>query len=322
MKQAIIVGNCGQDGRILFDRLSHDGYALLGIGRESLATCGTPFQGVLNILDAPAISAAVRQFQPDEVYYLAAYHHSSEDKSLANTRDLFARSHDVHVVGLLNFLEAIRTEQPRARLVYAASSHVFGDPATPTQDENTPLRPLCVYGITKTTGIHVCRMYRQSHGVGASAAILYNHESPYRRADFLSQRIVRGAVAIQQGQAQELVLGDLSARVDWGYAPDYVDAMVRILALPEASDFLVATGEPHTVAELAATAFAALGLDWRAHVREDPTLLARRRMELVGNSRLLREQTSWRPSVTFETMIGILLRAEQERCRTTPPAEK
>jgi GDPmannose 4,6-dehydratase len=217
-----------------------------------------------------------------------------------------------HVDGLVNVLEAMRLEAPKCRLFYAASSHCFGSqPAAPVQDESTPLNPDNVYGVSKTAGVHACRLYRNDHGVFASAGILFNHESPYRRAEFVTSKIVRAAIDISRGKRDLLVLGDLSARTDWGWAPDYVDAMTRILALDQPDDFVIATGEPHTVGEFAQLAFAAVGLDWREHVEENPGIITKRKLGLVGNPAKLNAATGWSPTVTFEEMIRKLLEHQQ-----------
>jgi GDPmannose 4,6-dehydratase len=249
----------------------------------------------------------VRKTQPATIYYLAAYHHSAEDPLLGDVATLFRRSFEVHVTGLIHFLEAMRTRSPATRLFYAASSHIFGQPDAPTQSEQTPCAPQCPYGITKAAGLHACRYYRRTHNLFASVGILYNHESPYRREAFVSQKIIRAAVAIAAGKQERIVLGDLSARIDWGWAPDFVDAMTRVLALPKADDFVIATGQSHSVQEFAQIALESLGLDWRNHVVEDPSLLTKQRRSLVGDSSKLREATGWEPSVSFRQMVELLL---------------
>jgi len=300
MKRATIVGAHGQDGRLLTGRLREAGYEVAAIGRDDW--------NVTNRLEAERIIGRER---PDELYYLAAHHNSSEDNLGDDTAALFEASFDVQVTGLVNLLEATRKTSPATKLFYAASSHVFSPATGGFQDENTPLNPQCVYGITKTAGIHCCRFYRRVHGVHASVGIMYNHESPFRAEKFVSQKIVRGALRIAEGRQESLLLGDLSAAIDWGYAPDYVDAMTRIVALPEADDFVIATGEAHTVQEFVELAFTLVGLEWNKYVREDPSLIARRKKNLTGNSSRLRAATGWRPSVTFPEMVEILLNAQR-----------
>jgi GDPmannose 4,6-dehydratase len=294
MSRALVIGSEGQDGRILSERLRAEGCEIVGIGR------GT------DLLGREAMLGLIADNRPDEIYYLAAVHHSAEERASVGGRDLYVESHRVHVEGVLNVLEAVRLRHPGARLFYAASCLVFGEPATSIQDESTPLAPVCVYGITKTTGIHCCRLYRGGAGVHASSGILYNHESPLRRPEFASQKIVRGALDIRQGRASTLVLGDLSAVNDWGWAEDTVDAMIRIVRSDRPDDFVVATGAGHTVADFVEAVFARAGLDWKRHVKEDRSMIARKRPPLIGDASRLRQRTGWRPSVAFEEMAGRL----------------
>jgi GDPmannose 4,6-dehydratase len=316
MDRAMIIGHSGQDGTLLFERLEREGRQVLGMGRTGIRhnlQPGTGYDRPVDILDRAAVENTVRSFAADAIFYLAAYHHSAEDPAAADSADLYLRSHDIHVRGLLNVLEAAKRHVPRTRIFYAASSHCFGQPAGPLQDETTPLRPYSPYGITKTTGVQLCRMYREDSGVRASVGFLYNHESPLRKPNFLSSRIVRHAVAISRRRGGKLVLGDLSARVDWGYAPDYVDAMIRILQLDSADDFVIATKESHSVEEFVATAFSHLGIDWRRHVEVQPARVVKRVVELVGDNAKLRAATGWSPSISFQGMIRTLVDAELQR---------
>ena len=226
----------------------------------------------------------MRRSNPDEIYYLAAFHHSTEDVVELSAAELLRCSFNVHVHGLLNVLQAIEECCPRVRLFYAASSHVFGKSGSEWQNEETPLLPNSAYAISKAAGLQCCQSYRRRQGIFAATGILFNHESPLRKPSFLSQKIVRGALQAQRDPSFRLVLGDLETRVDWGYAPDYVDAMFRILQLPEADDFVVASGEMHTVREFAHEAFGALGLDWRRHVVTDARLLNKISHSLRGDS--------------------------------------
>ncbi len=245
----------------------------------------------------------------DNIYYLAAHQHSSQDSARPDHWDLFKKSQEVHVEGLFHFLEAIRTLSPTTRLFYAASSLVFGAPARDPQDESTPLNPTCIYGITKACGVNLCRHFRQTHRVFASAGILFNHESPLRERKYVIPKIIQTAVSIARGSDEKLQLGDLGARIDWGYAPDYVDAMHRILSLDHPDDFVIASGETHSVQEVVEAAFSHLNLDWRAHVVESPGILTRRRSSLRGDPSKLHQQTGWRPSVDFPTLISRLVEA-------------
>jgi len=297
---AVIVGGYGQDGRLLGEQLERAGCSVVPLGRNDV-----------DLQDREQIVALLRRHQPGEIYYLAAHHHSSQDATGVDDAALFRSSFDVNVTGLVNFLEAVRAHSPRTRIFYAASSHIFGSSESSLQNEQTPFAPNGVYGITKTAGVHACRYYRQAHGVFVSAGILYNHESRYRAPNFVSQKIVRAVQEIAAGRRQRLVLGDLSVRIDWGYAPDYVDAMRRILALPSADDFVIATGESHSVQEFVETAFEAVGLVWREHVTVDPGQILRQYPGLTGDASKLRAATGWQPSVSFRKMVRILLEASR-----------
>ena len=323
VRTALIIGSEGQDGRILFDRLGAEGDRVIGVGRATVRSANTEGAALperVDVLDPAQANSLIRDLRPDEVYYLAAYHHSSEDPAAqATLPELIRRSMDVHVNGLCNVLEALRLHAPHGRLFYAASSHVFGeDPPGPQQDERTPLNPANAYAITKVAGMHACRLYRRQHGLFASVGILFNHESALRRPGFLTRRIVEGVLDVRDGKADALTVGDPAAQVDWGYAPDTVDAMVRILRVaPQPDEFVVATGEAHTVSQFADVAFRAAGVDPAGRVRQDPNLIAKARPSrspLVGNAAKLRTATGWRPGVTFEEMVALLVR-DADRAR-------
>lgn len=311
MTRTIIVGSAGQDGRLLFGRLFREKQPVAGIERNGVRVVENESMRPVNILDRAQVDAAVQAFKPTRIYYLAAVHRSSEQHA-GDPHRHFERSFAVQVTGLLHFLDAMRRHAADARLFYAASSHVFGRPAGKMQDESTPMNPVCVYGITKAAGAQLCRHYRDEHDVHASVGILYNHESPLRQPQFVSQKIVRAARAIRDGSDAKLILGDLDARIDWGYAPDYVDAMVRVLEQDEPDDYVVATGEAHSVREFADIAFDEAGLDWREHVRQDSLLLTKERRELVGDASRLRQRTGWQPSISFETMVRQLVNSQEQ----------
>jgi GDPmannose 4,6-dehydratase len=324
MRSALIIGAGGQDGRLLARLLLDRGYAVLGWTRTE-PTATPPCEcTVTDILQTAAVDAELRRFQPDEIYYLAAFHHSTEDTIEESGAEL-RRSFNVHVLGLLNVLQAMEECCQRARLFYAASSHVFGAPVAEWQNEKTPMLPNSAYGISKAAGIRCCQFYRRENGIFAATGILFNHESPLRKPSFLSQKIVRGALQARHDPTYKLVLGDLEAKIDCGYAPDYVDAMFRILQLAEASDFVVASGEIHTVCEFAQVAFGALGLDWRRHVETDARLLNRVSHPLRGDSSKLRTATGWSPTVGFAEMVaGLVHEAEKtvKICGGMSTAEK
>ncbi len=308
MSNAIIVGSEGQDGRLLFDRLVGDDWNVIGIGRQSIRDSSGRESGRIDIRDQAAVFDLVSIASPDAVFYLPAVHQSSEGAQAQDDAALLRRSWEVHVSGLVHFLEAI-ANPGNGSLFYASSSLVFGDPDRTPQNEATPIRPGNIYAITKAAGMNLCRYYRTHRRVRASSGILFNHESPLRGQSFVSQKIARGVAAIRAGHQRQLVLGNLEAEVDWGYAPDYVDAMVRISALPVGDDYVIATGKAHTVQEFAAIAFAHAGLEWRDHVVEDGNLLTGKYHSRVGDARRLRDATGWKPSVTFADMVRRLVDA-------------
>ncbi|HUQ20776.1 MAG TPA: GDP-mannose 4,6-dehydratase, partial [Gemmatimonadaceae bacterium] len=174
--------------------------------------------------------------------------------------------------------------------------------------------------ISKAAGVHTSKFYREAHHVRASVGFLYNHESPLRGPSFVSQRIASGAAAIAAGLQQTLTIGDLSARTDWGYAPDFVDAMIRIARRPDADDYIIATGEAHTVEEFVEAAFARVGLDWRDHVTEDRSLLTRTSPARIGNPTHLKTSTGWEPTVTFKELVEILVDAAVQSLTKTNSA--
>jgi GDPmannose 4,6-dehydratase len=306
LKTALVIGCNGQDGSYLVEYLTARDYTVRGVDRSATDIS-------VDIESKSQVTSLLRSLQPDEVYYLAAFHHSSEELPLGD-HELIQQSFEVNTLALNNFLHGMVTEVPSSRLFYAASSHVFGDPAESVQDENTPLNPVDAYGISKTAGLYLCRYYRNQRNAYCSVGILYNHESPRRSAAFISRKVVRAAVRISRRVQQELVVGDLDAMVDWGYAPDYVDAMWRILQLDQPDDFVIASGVLHSVRDLVRTAFESVGLDWTAHVRVDPHLARKRRATfLQGNSARLEHRTGWRPATPFREVILEMVRAEMQQ---------
>ena len=308
MKRALIVGSGGQDGSLLFeDRAKSCAVVGLDVGSvRTHAVEGAP-PGPVDIHDPSAVNALVARFAPDEIYYLAARHHSSEERP--DDASELRETTRVNFLALVNVLDAVRGHAPACRVFYAGSSHMFGAPASPRQDESTPFSPKNPYAITKVAGAHACALYRERHGMHVSVGILYNHESPLRGERFVSQRIARGAKRAAREPGFKLAIGSLSSVVDWGYAPDYVNAMTRIVGEATPGDYVVATGVPHTVSDFVEIAFRAAGLDWRAHVEENAGIVRSAPGALVGDASKLRARTGWAPSVTFEEMVGILVAA-------------
>jgi len=310
MKKAVIVGFEGQDGKILKDALLEKRYSIVGVGKKSVFSTQYDM-GVdkIDILSFEQVSSLIRDFKPDEVYYLAAFHHSSEDRIVDEVTH-FKRSFEVNTLGLFFFLESIRLHNPKTKIFYAASSHVFGDASEATQDEFSQINPISIYGISKSTSLFLCRYYRRQHSIFACVGILYNHESKYRKESFLSKKVTLGVWNIKRGNQTELSLGDLEAVVDWGYAPDYVNAFMKILNSKTPDDYVIATGEGHTVKEFVKYAFEYLGLDWKEYVKVNENLIQKDRRCLIGNAEKLRTKTDWRTTVDFEGLVKKLLEDE------------
>ncbi len=304
----IVIGSAGQDGRILTEQLAAAGESCLGITRTGVLSSGIEWSDAIDVGSYGSVERLIRETSPDRVYYLAAYHHSSEQvrpEPLA----LYRESQRVNTDGVLHVLEAVRQHAPEARVFYASSSHVFGRPSAAPQTETSPFAPESFYGISKAAGARLCQLYRRTHGVFASVGIFYNHESPYRKKDFVSQKIVTAAREVKHGRRARLGLRSLRAEVDWGYAPDYMRAARMILDHESPDDFVVATGRLCRVQDFVALAFAYFGLDWRDYVEEDPLAPFQSGPPLVGSAAKLMEQTGWQPEVGFEQMVEILCAA-------------
>lgn len=307
---ALVIGAAGQDGHYLCASLERDGYAVTRVTRHGASGAGGTIPGDM-VADPHFLKRLVAEGGFREAYYLAAHHHSAETLGVQDGA-LLQRSIGVHAVGFGHVLEAVRVASPTTRVFYAASSHLFGEPVESPQSEDTPFSPVCIYGMTKLLAVHAARFYRRSHGVHVGVGILYNHESPRRSPRFLSRKVTQAAFAIAQGRAEPLVLGNLDAVVDWGYAGDYVEAMRAMVGLPEPADFVIASGRAHRVRDFVAEAFSAVGLDWQQHVRVDPTILGKSQVSVprVGDPSRLRAATGWSARTSLPELVRIMLAAE------------
>jgi len=321
--RAIVTGVGGQDGSYLAELLLERGYEVVGIVRrldteyENLAAVRDRLELVqADLLHQDALVAVLRAHRPREVYNLA-----SPSFVPMSWREPVATA-EFAAVGVTSLLEAVRAVDPAIRVYQASSSEIFGEPVEVPQTEATPLAPVTPYGVAKAYGHFIVGSYRRRYGLHASCGILYNHESPRRPVDFLPSKVAHAAAAVSLGLERELALGDLGAQRDWGYARDYVEAMWRIVQRDEPADYVIATGELHSVRELAEVAFAHVGLDWQEHVRVDESL-KRGQAELhhlVGDaSRALRE-LDWKPSLGFQDLVRLLVDAALARLGERPSA--
>jgi GDPmannose 4,6-dehydratase len=316
VKRALITGIGGQDGSLLAELLIDRGYAVYGVAPrehdayENLAEIRDRLEVVrADLLDQQALRDAVGQAQPDEVYNLAS------PSFVPQSWDTPVETAEFAAVGVTSLLEAVRAAAPEARVYQASSSEIFGVPSESPQTESTPLHPVTPYGVAKAYGHLIVGSYRMRYGLHLSSGILYNHESPRRPETFLPRKVSLGAARIKAGLQHELVLGDLAARRDWGYAGDYVRAMWLMLQQDEPADYVIASGDSHSVQELVELAFARVGLDWRDHVRVDAELVRGRAElhDLVGDASRARSELGWRPEVGFGELVRLLVDADVER---------
>lgn len=274
--RALICGVTGQDGAWLARLLLEKGYQVWGTSRDAQSTRAANLQ-TLGIIDsvrlismAPndfrSVLTALDRSDPAEIYYLAG------QSSVSLSFEQPAETLDSIVTGVLNVLETIRWRRKPVRFYNAGSGECFGDTGGAPADEQTPFRPCSPYGVAKASAHWLVANYRESYGLHASTGILFNHESPLRPKRFVTQKIIQSAVRIAAGSQERLVLGRLDISRDWGWAPEYVDAMWRMVQLDTPEDFVIATGSSHRLEEFVAAAFAIHGLDWRAHVDESPDL--------------------------------------------------
>jgi GDPmannose 4,6-dehydratase len=319
-KRALITGITGQDGSYLAELLVEKGYHVTGVVRRSSAPNLWRVQHLLDrielrpadLLDQLSLIKIVEAVKPHELYNLAAmsFVPASWDQPMLTG--------EFNSQGVTRMLDAVRRVDTNIRFYQASSSEIFGEPSESPQTEETPLKPVTPYGVAKAYAHFIVSSYRRQYGLFACSGILYNHESPRRPLEFLPRKVAHGAAAISLGLQDELVLGDLDARRDWGYAGDYVRAMWLMLQEDEPGDYVVASGVSHSVRELVQCAFAHVGLDWQQHVRVDPALQrgAAELHRLVGDASHAHDQLGWRPELGFEQLAYLLVDADLERLRS------
>jgi GDPmannose 4,6-dehydratase len=313
MRRALITGITGQDGSYLADLLVAEGYQVWGVVRRASTENFARIEHLrgritlvqADLLDQLSLIDVMERAQPDEVYNLAAM------SFVPTSWQQPVLTAEFDAVGVTRLLEAIRLVNPKIRFYQASSSEMFGQVREVPQRETTPFHPRSPYGVAKVYGHFITVNYRESYGLFACSGILFNHESPRRGREFVTRKISDGVARIATGQARELHLGNLEAQRDWGFAGDYVNAMWRMLQQPTPGDYVVATGETHSVREFAALAFARAGLDWQQHVREDAALRRPAEVDqLVGDASRARQVLGWEPTVDFASLAHLMVDAD------------
>jgi GDPmannose 4,6-dehydratase len=318
MPTAFITGITGQDGGYLAEQLLAQGAAVHGLVRHAgeLAPTERAHPGVslhvADLTDTAGVAGLLAEVGPDEIYNLAGI------SSVARSWQEPVATGEVSGLAAAGVLqsawELAERLGRRVSVVQASSAEIFGNPASAPQDETTPIAPVTPYGAAKAYAHHMARVYR-GRGLHAATVILYNHESPRRPPAFVTRKITQGAAMIARGEQDELALGNLDARRDWGWAPDYVDAMVRAARHDVPDDFVIATGRAHSVAEFVAAAFRAAGIDdWRRYVRVDPAFVRPvDAVELTGDATRARAVLGWAPTVGFDEIVARMVQTDLGR---------
>lgn len=319
-KTALITGITGQDGSYLCELLLKKGYVVHGIKRRSSSFNTSRIDDVLpdwherqarlflhfaDLSDSTSLIRLLYRLQPDEIYHLGAQSH------VLVSFEIPEYTGDITGLGTVRLLEAIRETGIKTRFYQASSSEMFGRATETPQRETTPLRPRSPYGCSKLYAHWTTINYREAYRLFACNGILFNHESPRRGETFVSRKITRAVARIHAGLQQRLYLGNLDAKRDWGYAPEYVDAMWRMMQLDEPDDFVVATGETHTVREFVQTAFDYVGLDWEKYVEIDPRYFRPNEVDILQGDASKAERTfGWRPTVKFTELVKLMVDAD------------
>lgn len=299
-KVAVIVGSGGQDGTLLTYKLESLNYDVIGIRK-----------GDIDLLNIKEVSELILSVQPDEIYYLAAYHHSSEDL-VNNEVELFKRSIDVHAISVINFLDAIDKYKNNCRIFYASSCLIFKGSDYKLLTENSQYSLENYYAISKISGGSLIKYYRENKKIFACCGFLFNHESSLRTENYLSKKITSFVARVNKSSNEKLILGNLDMKVDWGYAPDYVDAFWKILQTSSPDDYIVATGIKSSIEDFVKIAFEHVNLDYRDFVIVDPNVLSRKNNTRIGSAEKLMKNTGWKPSIDFNEMVKNLVDIEIE----------
>lgn len=316
--RAFITGVTGQDGSYLAELLLEKGYEVYGLVRrssvEKFDRLGRMIDDIHlvdgDLTDQSSLDNLVQEFQPDEVYNLAA------QSFVPTSWKQPVLTGDVTGLGVLRMLEALHKHCPKARFLQASSSEMFGKVQESPQTEKTRFYPRSPYGAAKVFGHQITINYRESYGMFACATICFNHESPRRGLEFVTRKVTHQVARIKCGLTDRLRMGNMDAKRDWGYAADYVRAMWLMLQQPEPTDFVVATGKTHSVQDVVEQAFSAVDLDWRKYVEIDPKLLRPAEVDyLCGDASLARQKLGWEPEVRFEELIRMMVEADVKLVR-------
>jgi len=320
MPVALITGITGQDGSYLAEFLLSKGYTVVGMVRRSSTVTFERIQHIQNDIDIAqgdlhdqsSLVAALEQYKPDEVYNLAA------QSFVATSWSQAVLTGEVTALGVTRLLEAIRSVNPKTRFYQASSSEMFGKVVETPQKETTNFYPRSPYGVAKVYGHWITINYRESYGLFTVSGILFNHESPRRGLEFVTRKISHGAASIKLGLANELHLGNLEARRDWGFAGEYVQVMWKMLQQEKPEDFVIGTGETHSVREFADLAFKCVGLNYEDYVVQDPRFLRPSEVDvLVSNPAKARQKLAWEPKVKFQGLVEMMVEADLKRLKET-----
>jgi GDPmannose 4,6-dehydratase len=315
-RKAFITGITGQDGSYLAEILLEKDYEVYGMVRRSSSFNTARIDHIFgeielvfgDLCDGSVLNQLMRTIRPDEVYNLGAQSH------VRVSFDVPEYTADTDAMGTLRLLDAIREEGVQARFYQASSSEMFGKAREIPQTEETPFHPRSPYGVSKVFSYWITRNYREAYGMFAVNGILFNHESPRRGPTFVTRKITRAVGAILRGEQNELRLGNLEAKRDWGYAKDYMEGAWRMLQVNEPDDFVLATGETHSVEEFLDAAFGHAGLEWRDYVQLDERYLRPAEVDvLIGDYSKAKEKLGWEPNVRFEELVRMMVDADRER---------
>jgi GDPmannose 4,6-dehydratase len=314
----VVTGVTGQDGSYLAELLLAKGYEVIGIVRrtshDSYERIGHLLERLhvvpADLLDQHSLTAVVKDARPHEIYNLAA------QSFVPTSWTQPVLTGEFTALGVTRLLEAVRLAHPEARFYQASSSEMFGKVVETPQRESTPFYPRSPYGVAKVYGHWITVNYRESYGLYAVSGILFNHESPRRGLEFVTRKVTHAVACIARGRQTELRLGNLEARRDWGFAGDYVDAMWRMLQQAQPADYVIGTGETHTVRELCEIAFGHVGLDWRKHVKVDPKLVRPAEVDVLqADPTKARRELGWSPRVGFAELVRMMVDADMERVK-------